>query len=92
MRAQLSLKATGVLVSAGRPSALRKFGSGWISGALSMMFGLIALGTVIVMSFPGVFTLRENAGRIGHPAFRVGMFVLMVLAVVFFAAEPRSAP
>ena len=47
------------------------------------MFGLIALGTVIVMSFPGVFTLRENAGLIGHPAFSTGMFVLMVLAFVF---------
>jgi hypothetical protein len=65
------------------PPALRKFGSGWISGVLGMMFGLAALGTVIMMRFPGVFTMKENAGVIGHPAFRTGMFVLMVLAFVF---------
>jgi sterol desaturase/sphingolipid hydroxylase (fatty acid hydroxylase superfamily) len=65
------------------PPALRKFGSGWISGVLGMMFGLAALGSVIMMRFPGVFTMKENAGVIGHPAFRTGMFVLMVLAFVF---------
>jgi hypothetical protein len=32
IRAQPGLKATGVLVSACRPSALKKLGSGWISG------------------------------------------------------------
>ncbi len=65
------------------PPALRKFGSGWISGVLGMMFGLAALGSVVMMRFPGVFIMRENAGVIGHPAFRTGMFVLMVLAFVF---------
>ena len=65
------------------PPALRKFGSGWISGVLGMMFGLAALGSVVMMRFPGVFTMKENAGVIGHPAFRTGMFVLMVLAFVF---------
>ncbi|MDZ4401997.1 sterol desaturase family protein [Prosthecobacter sp.] len=65
------------------PPALRKFGSGWISGVLGMMFGLAALGSVVMMRFPGVFTMKENAGLIGHPAFRTGMFVLMVLAFAF---------
>lgn len=65
------------------PSALRKFGSGWISGVLGMMFGLASLGCVIMMRFPGVFTMQENAALIGHPAFRTGMFVLMILAFGF---------
>jgi Na+(H+)/acetate symporter ActP len=65
------------------PPALRKFGSGWISGVLGMMFGLAALGCVVMMRFPGVFTMKENAALIGHPAFRTGMFVLMVLALCF---------
>ena len=65
------------------PPALRKFGSGWISGVLGMMFGLAALGCVVMMRFPGVFTMKENAAVIGHPAFRTGMFVLMVLAFGF---------
>lgn len=65
------------------PPALRKFGSGWISGVLGMMFGIASLGFVIMMRFPGVFTMKENAGLIGHPAFRTGLLVLMVLAFGF---------
>ena len=65
------------------PPALRKFGSGWISGVLGMMFGIASLGFVIMMRFPGVFTMKENAGLIGHPAFRTGLLALMVLAFGF---------
>lgn len=65
------------------PPALRKFGSGWISGVLGMMLGLAALFCVFMMRFPGVFTMKENAALIGHPGFRTGMFVLMILAFAF---------
>lgn len=65
------------------PPALRKFGSGWISGVLGMMLGLAALGTVIMMRFPGVFVMKESAKLVAHPGFRTGMLALMVLAFAF---------
>ncbi|MBL9134006.1 MAG: sterol desaturase family protein [Verrucomicrobiaceae bacterium] len=65
------------------PAALRKFGSGWISGVLGMMLGLAALGAVIMMRFPGVFVMKESAALVAHPGFRTGMMVLMVLAFLF---------
>lgn len=65
------------------PPALRKFGSGWISGVLGMMLGLAALGAVIMMRFPGVFVMKESAALVAHPGFRTGMMALMVLAFLF---------
>jgi sterol desaturase/sphingolipid hydroxylase (fatty acid hydroxylase superfamily) len=65
------------------PPALRKFGSGWISGVLGMMLGLATLGAVIMMRFPGVFVMKESAALVAHPGFRTGMMVLMVLAFLF---------
>ena len=65
------------------PPALRKFGSGWISGVLGMMLGLAALGAVIMMRFPGVFVMKESAALVAHSGFRTGMMALMVLAFLF---------
>ncbi len=65
------------------PPALRKFGSGWISGVLGMMLGLVALGTVLMMRFPGVFVMKESAALVAHPGFRTGIMALMVLAFLF---------
>jgi sterol desaturase/sphingolipid hydroxylase (fatty acid hydroxylase superfamily) len=65
------------------PPALRKFGSGWISGVLGMMLGLATLGVVIMMRFPGVFVMKESAALVAHPGFRTGMMALMVLAFLF---------
>ena len=65
------------------PPALRKFGSGWISGVLGMMLGLASLGAVVMMRFPGVFVMKESAALVAHPGFRTGMLVLMVLAFFF---------
>ena len=65
------------------PPALRKFGSGWISGVLGMMLGLAALGAVLMMRFPGVFVMKESAALVAHPGFRTGMMALMVLAFLF---------
>ena len=65
------------------PPALRKFGSGWISGVLGMMLGLASLGAVVMMRFPGVFVMKESAALVAHPGFRTGMLVLMVLAFLF---------
>lgn len=64
------------------PPALRKFGSGWISGVLGIVLGLAGLGSVLMMRFPGVFVMKESAALVNHPGFRTGMFVVIVLAFV----------
>jgi len=65
------------------PPALRKFGSGWISGVLGLMLGLAALGSVVMLRFPGVFVMKESARLVAHPGFRTGMLALLVLAFLF---------
>ncbi|MFO0442590.1 MAG: sterol desaturase family protein, partial [bacterium] len=65
------------------PPALRKFGSGWISGVLGLMLGLAALGSVVMLRFPGVFVMKESASLVAHPGFRTGMLALLVLAFLF---------
>jgi len=65
------------------PPALRKFGSGWASGVLGLVLGLSGLGLVAILRFPGIFMMDETAKLIAHPAFRTGLFVLLVLAFAF---------
>lgn len=62
------------------PPALRQFGSGWLSGVLGIVFGLAGLFSVLMMRFPGVFTMSELAAIHQHPAFRFFVFGLLVLA------------
>lgn len=62
------------------PAALRRFGSGWISGVLGFLFALAGLGCVLMQRFPGVFTMKESEALLTHPGFRAGMLALLVLA------------
>jgi sterol desaturase/sphingolipid hydroxylase (fatty acid hydroxylase superfamily) len=65
------------------PPALRKFGSGWLSGVLGIVLGTAGLCSVVMLRFPGVFTMAESAPLLAHPAFRTAMFALLVLAFGF---------
>jgi sterol desaturase/sphingolipid hydroxylase (fatty acid hydroxylase superfamily) len=65
------------------PPALRKFGSGWTSGVLGIILGLGSLGCVLMMRFPGLFTIPEFAGVHASPFFRPALFGLLVLAFGF---------
>src|SRR6187549_1361079 len=65
------------------PPALRKFGSGWISGVLGIVLGIASLGCVLMMRFPGWFTMPEFAAVHSHPAFRPAVFALLLFAFAF---------
>ena len=67
------------------PPALRKFGSGWISGALGLVLGIGAFLLVLTMRWPGAFSTPELRGLEGNPWFRVSLHVLFVLAFSFSA-------
>jgi hypothetical protein len=41
------------------PPALRRFGSGWISGVLGFVLGLAGLALVLVLRAPGWFSMPE---------------------------------
>jgi sterol desaturase/sphingolipid hydroxylase (fatty acid hydroxylase superfamily) len=65
------------------PPALRAFGSGWISGVLGLILGTASLLSVIMLRFPNLLTVKETQPLIQHPAFRTGIFGLLILAFSF---------
>src|SRR5262245_13787153 len=62
------------------PPALRKFGSGWISGVLGLVLGLAGFSLVLALRFPGVFAIPETHNLYQNPAFRIGLHVLLLAA------------
>jgi sterol desaturase/sphingolipid hydroxylase (fatty acid hydroxylase superfamily) len=62
------------------PSALRRFGSGWISGVLGLVLGLAGLSLVVSLRLPGIFSVPEARGLYHNPWFRVGLHVLLLSA------------
>ena len=62
------------------PPALRRFGSGWISGVLGLALGIIAFALVLAILMPGTFAIPETQGLYAKPAFRVGLHVLLLAA------------
>jgi sterol desaturase/sphingolipid hydroxylase (fatty acid hydroxylase superfamily) len=62
------------------PSALRRFGSGWISGVLGLVLGLAGLGLVVALRLPGTFSIPETHGLYLNPGFRIGLNVLLLAA------------
>jgi len=62
------------------PPALRRFGSGWISGVLGLVLGLAGLGLVVALRVPGVFAMPETRSLYQDPAFRIGLQTLLLIA------------
>ncbi len=62
------------------PPALRRFGSGWISGVLGFMFGVGGLLLVISFRAPTLFSMPEARGLEGNTWFRLGLRVLLLAA------------
>ena len=62
------------------PEAFRRFGSGWISGVLGLVFGLAGLGLVIALRMPGQFSVPETHHLYSNPWFRVGLHFLLLTA------------
>ena len=62
------------------PSALRKFGSGWISGVLGLVLGLVGLSLVLSLMAPGALSMPEARGLYENPWFRVGLHAVLIAA------------
>ena len=62
------------------PSALRRFGSGWISGVLGLVFALAGLGLVLATRLPSLFAIPETQGLHQAAAFRIGLHVVLLTA------------
>jgi hypothetical protein len=84
------------------PPALRRFGSGWISGVIGLVLSVGGLLLVISIRLPGLLTMPETRPLQDNPWFRVGLhfvlivaFVLAVLSLVLrrgkMLAQPRSS-
>lgn len=69
------------------PAALRRFGSGWISGVLGLVFGLAGLGLVIALRVPGAFAIPETHNLYENPWFRAGLHMLLLTAFALSATS-----
>jgi lathosterol oxidase len=76
-------------------AAPRRFGSGWLSGVLSIVLGLLALLSVLCLHFPQYLTLPELRSR--YPlelvrfAIDIGLLAAMVLAGVSMLLRRKKA-
>ncbi|MCX6854986.1 MAG: sterol desaturase family protein [Verrucomicrobia bacterium] len=60
--------------------ALKRFGTGWISGVLGLSLGLGALGLVLALRFPGIFSAAELTPMQGKSWFRMILMGLLLIA------------
>src|SRR5438477_96707 len=74
--------------------ALRRFGSGWISGVIGLVLGLGGLLLVISLRAPGLFAVPELRGFQGSSWLRLALHVLLlaVLPLTGIRAWVRSLP
>src|SRR6185436_10088684 len=62
------------------PPALRRFGSGWLSGVLGLVLGLAGFSLVLALRMPGTFSIPETHGLYANPWFRIGLHILLLAA------------
>jgi sterol desaturase/sphingolipid hydroxylase (fatty acid hydroxylase superfamily) len=60
--------------------SLRRFGSGWISGVLSIALGILGLGAVLCFHFPSLLTFPELRSLYPLPLVRAILHVVLVSA------------
>ncbi len=60
------------------PSALRRFGSGWISGVLGVVLGIAGLLLVISLRAPGLLAMPESQPLRDNPWYRIGLHVILL--------------
>ena len=54
------------------------FGTGWVSGTASVFFGMLALGGVLTLHFPGLLTLPE--ARAAYPVDIIRLIIQGTIA------------
>ena len=62
------------------PPALRRFGSGWISGVIGLVLGLGGLFLVISIRYPNLLTMPETRALQENVWFRLGLHLILVAA------------
>src|SRR3954465_992780 len=67
------------------PPALRRFGSGWVSGVLGLVLGIAGLLLVMAFRAPGLFAMPEVRGLEGNHWFRLGLHGLLLGAFALSA-------
>ena len=67
------------------PPALRRFGSGWISGVLGLVLGIAGLLLVISLMAPGLLAMPESQPLRSNAWYRVGLHVLLLGAFLLSA-------
>lgn len=72
-----------------KPRAERPFGSGWLSGSLAILMGVLALAGVLVLRFPETFTSPELGPiheivplRVITHALLIGGYLFAVLSLI----------
>lgn len=70
-------KASDVSAVDGLP---RHFGSGWVSGVLATVLGVLGFGAVLCFHFPSLLTMPELRGKYPVPLVRATLHVVLVSA------------
>jgi len=60
------------------PAAERPFGSGWLSGVLALVLGVIALGAVLCLRYPDVLTLPDARKFYNVGVIRLALHVVLI--------------
>ena len=63
-------------------SAPRAFGSGWLSGVLSVTLGTIGLGAVFCFHYPSLLTMPELRGLYPVPFIRALLHLVLVSSFI----------
>lgn len=67
------------------PSALRRFGSGWISGVIGLVLGVAGLLLVMSLRAPGLFSMPELRALHVNTWFRLGLHGILLAAYALSA-------
>jgi len=60
----------------------RRFGSGWISGALALVLSVVGLGTVLCLRYPELLTVPEAQGMYNVGLIRLSLHLVLIAAFV----------
>lgn len=74
------------------PAALRRFGSGWISGVLGFVLGVAGLLLVLSLRAPGFFAMEETRAFQNTAWFRLVLHVLLLAAFALSALSLALRP
>ena len=65
------------------PAEQRRFGTGWISGVIGLVGALAALGIVICITFPTVFTVPDLHAMYLRIPYRLLLHLVLLISFGF---------